>query len=98
MQLRVVACVPVPKAMPGSMVITWRRRNFGGVNHGGVTQKLLPTRRGLMNRFQEFCQFSGRDLPVTDAACRRGRKPGDRADKTVDIARLSAAVIRERAK
>src|SRR5687768_2379647 len=57
MQSRVVACVPVPNAIPGSIVITRRRRNLGGEIHGGVTQKLLPTRRGLMNRFQECCQF-----------------------------------------
>ena len=58
MQPRVVACVPVPKAIPGSMTITRRRRNFGGSSHGGVTQNDLPTRRGLMNRFQDCSQFS----------------------------------------
>ena len=58
MQPRVVAWVPVPKAKPGSMVMTWRERNFGGVSHGGVTQKDWPTRRGLMKRRQESCQFS----------------------------------------
>jgi len=48
----------VPKAMPGSMVITRRLRNRGGSSQGGVTQKLSPTRRDLMNRFQECSQFS----------------------------------------
>jgi len=57
-QARVVAWVPVPKAMPGSIVITCRRRKCGGVSHGGVTQKLSPTRRGLMKRFHDCCQFS----------------------------------------
>ena len=60
MQPRVVAWVPVPKAMPGSMVITWRRRNFGGVKPRWRHPKRFPTRRGLMKRFQECCQFSCR--------------------------------------
>jgi hypothetical protein len=31
---------------------------LGGGNHGGVTQKVLPTFCALMNRRQESCQFS----------------------------------------
>ena len=56
-QPRVVACVPVPNAIPGSMVITCRRCNVGGVAQGGVTQKALPIFCGRKNLCQELFQF-----------------------------------------
>src|SRR5215475_15346123 len=68
MQPRVVACVPVPNAIPGSMVITCRRYKVGGVAQGGVTQKALPIFWGRKNLCQELFQF--RSLRIFH--CRRG--------------------------
>jgi len=62
MEAKIVEGPALPNAMPGSIVITRRARNFGGVNQGGVTQNCLPTRLGRIKRFQACCQFSDRAM------------------------------------
>ena len=56
-QPRVVAWLPVPKAMPGSISITFRRNGRLGLSHGGEIKKPLATFCGVKNLRQESFQF-----------------------------------------
>ena len=56
-QQRVVGCAPVPKAIPGSMVMTFRSDGGYVLSHGGVIHKPFPTFWGEKNLRQELFQF-----------------------------------------
>ena len=72
MQPRVVACVPVPKAMPGSIAIKFRWPSRG-VIHGGLTKNCRPTRCGRKNRRQALFQFRSFRIRHRGSSTKDGR-------------------------
>ena len=62
MQRRVVSCVPVPNARPGSRCSTTRSPASYSSSHMGRTSKRLPTGMGLKYFFQLLIQSSSAQL------------------------------------